>query len=301
MPIARAAIFLFSSVFSVSAFAQLPGALTTDPPVDKEHPASMDAFQIPSPSGKSGTALNAIAYLAAGAGPHPVAIVLHGFPGNEKNLDLAQAIRRAGWDAVFFDYRGSWGSPGSFSFGNSLEDTAAAIAYVRDPSNAARLRADPKRIVLVGHSMGGFMAAYAGAHDPGILGIGMISAADMGGMGGQVASGKEEKTAIAELGKNLEKEDILPLAGCTGQSLAKELIANSKQWTFSAYADLIGNRPLLLVTSDDGLAPSSESLAGELLKQGSKRVTLKHFDTDHSYSDHRIALEATVLNWLGTL
>jgi len=298
MSLMRPAILLLSAVFSISAFSQqIPAALTTDPPADKDHPATMDSFQIPS----HGAALNAIAYLAAGAGPHPVAIVLHGFPGNEKNLDLAQAIRRAGWDAVFFDYRGSWGSPGSFSFGNSLEDTAAAIAYVRDPSNAARLRADPKRIVLVGHSMGGFMAAYAGAHDPGILAIGMISAADMGGMGGQVASGKEEKTAIAELGKNLEKEDILPLAGCTGRSLAKELIANSKRWTFSAYADLIGNRPLLLVTSDDGLAPSSESLADELLKQGSKRVTLKHFDTDHSYSDHRIALEATVLNWLGTL
>ena len=33
-----------------------------------------------------------------GLGPHPVVIMLHGFPGNEKNLDLAQSIRRAGWD-----------------------------------------------------------------------------------------------------------------------------------------------------------------------------------------------------------
>ncbi|MDO8912512.1 MAG: hypothetical protein Q8N10_08825 [Phenylobacterium sp.] len=32
--------------------------------------------------------------------------------GNEKNLDLAQAVRRAGWNAVTFNYRGSWGSPG---------------------------------------------------------------------------------------------------------------------------------------------------------------------------------------------
>ncbi|MFD3266336.1 hypothetical protein [Phenylobacterium ferrooxidans] len=32
--------------------------------------------------------------------------------GNEKNLDLAQAVRRAGWNAAAFNYRGSWGSPG---------------------------------------------------------------------------------------------------------------------------------------------------------------------------------------------
>jgi hypothetical protein len=78
----------FSAIFLVpvlaaglSAYAQqIPAALSTDPPVDKAHPASMDSFQIPS----HGAALNAIAYLAAGEGLHPVVIVLHGFPGNEK-------------------------------------------------------------------------------------------------------------------------------------------------------------------------------------------------------------------------
>ena len=134
----------------------------------------MTSFQIPS----HGKAMNAIAYLAAGAGPHPVVIVLHGFPGNEKNLDLAQAIRRAGWNALFFNYRGRWGTPGTFSFGNAIEDTQTAIAWIREPANAAKLHSDPKRIVLVGHSMGGFMAAYAGSHDPAVLATGLISAAN---------------------------------------------------------------------------------------------------------------------------
>ena len=48
----------------------------------------------------------------AGAGRRPTVVLLHGLPGNEKNLDLAQAIRRAGWNVVTFNYRGSWGSPG---------------------------------------------------------------------------------------------------------------------------------------------------------------------------------------------
>jgi hypothetical protein len=61
-------------------------------------------------------------YEAPGVGPHPTALVLHGFPGNERNLDLAQAIRRAGWNAVFFHYRGAWGSEGSFGFVHVLED-----------------------------------------------------------------------------------------------------------------------------------------------------------------------------------
>jgi pimeloyl-ACP methyl ester carboxylesterase len=257
----------------------------------------MESFQIPS----HGALLNAIEYEAAGAGPHPVVIVLHGFPGNEKNLDLAQAIRRSGWNAVFFDYRGSWGSPGNFSFGNSIEDTAAAIAYLRDPANAIRLRTDPKRIALVGHSMGGFMAAYAGSHDPAILGVGMISTANLSLMGQQGLTSQDPKVNIPLIAAALEKEDIMPLAGCTGESLAKELIAHHADWNFLDYAAMFGTRPVLLVTSDDGLAPSSTALAAGVRKQGSTHVTEAHFFTDHSYSDHRIALETTVLNWLSTL
>src|SRR5580700_12335767 len=112
--------------------------------------ASMQELQIPS----HGALLNGFVYVAAGAGPHPAVILLHGFPGNERNLDLAQDIRRAGWDVLYFDYRGSWGSTGEFSFTHGIEDTAAAIDYLRSPAMARTLRLDPSRIVLIGHSMG---------------------------------------------------------------------------------------------------------------------------------------------------
>jgi len=276
---------------------QLPAALTTDPPVDKAHPAAMLSFQIPS----HGQPMNAIAYLASGAGPHPVVIVLHGFPGNEKNLDLAQSIRRAGWNAIFFNYRGSWGTPGTFSFANAIEDTQTAIAYLRDPANAARLRTDPKRIALVGHSMGGFMAAYAGSHDPAILGIGLISAANMSDWAGGDISADHQAANRARLVKSLADNDILPLAGCTAESLADEMLSHRKQWNFVDYAGMFGVRPLLLITSEDGLAPGANHLAAAVRALGSTHVTEQHFPTDHSYSDKRIALQVAVLNWLATL
>ena len=97
----------------------------------------MQSFQIPS----HGALLNAFVYVAAGAGPHPAVVLLHGFPGNERNLDLAQDIRRAGWDVLYFDYRGSWGSPGDFSFSHGIEDTAAAVDYLRSPTMAKILAA----------------------------------------------------------------------------------------------------------------------------------------------------------------
>src|SRR5579864_3730111 len=148
--------------------------LKAQQPADR---ASMDTFQIPS----HGALLNAFAYVAAGPGPHPAVILLHGFPGNERNLDLAQDIRSAGWDVLYFNYRGSWGSPGDFSFSHGIEDTAAAIAYLRQTDAARRLRLDPSRIVLIGHSMGGFMAVQAASADAAIIATGLISAADLGG------------------------------------------------------------------------------------------------------------------------
>ena len=257
----------------------------------------MQSFQIPS----SGAALNAIEYVAAGAGSHPTVIVLHGFPGNEKNLDLAQSIRRAGWNAVYFDYRGSWGSPGSFTFAHCMEDTQAAIAYLREPANAAKLRIDPKRIALVGHSMGGFLAAFAGSHDSGIIGTALISAADMAGLSKSAEVHGDPAATVAKLGKRLEEEDILPLAGCTGESLAKELLAHQTDWEIVGWANLFADRPLLVISSDDGLAPSTDMLIQAVRKQGSTHVADQHFATDHSYSDQRIALQIAVLNWLETL
>ncbi|HEX4322676.1 MAG TPA: alpha/beta hydrolase [Acidobacteriaceae bacterium] len=288
----------FLLVSSLAATAQqIPAAITTDPPIDKDHPASMLSFQIPS----HGKAMNAIAYFAAGAGPHPTVFVLHGFPGNEKNLDLAQAIRRAGWNAIYFNYRGSWGTPGTFSFSNAIEDTLTAISWLREPANATKLHTDPRRIVLVGHSMGGFMAAYAGSHDPQIMATALISAANFHDWAGGDLKPEQEQANRARLEKSIADNDILPLAGCTAESLADEMLSHRKQWNFIDYAPSFGSRPLLVITSDDGLTAGPSRLAADLRKAGNSHVTEKHMATDHAYSDHRIELEATVLNWLATL
>jgi uncharacterized protein len=257
----------------------------------------METFQLPS----HGAKLNALAYVAAGAGPHPVIILLHGFPGNEKNLDLAQTMRRAGWDVLYFDYRGSWGSPGDFSFTHSIEDTHSAIAYVRDPANAKRLRADSNDIVLVGHSMGGFMALQAGANDPAVKAIVAISAADFDAGKLRLLPIDKHDTAVKGLAAGLAAEGMAPLAGCTPESLAREVIANADRWDFLSLVPKLTSRPMLVVTSDDGLAPLNDALVESLHRADNAHVTAVHFATDHSYSDHRIALQQAVLQALDSL
>jgi pimeloyl-ACP methyl ester carboxylesterase len=239
------------------------------------------------PSG--GVELNAIAYVAGGAGPHPTVVLFHGLPGNEKNLDLAQAIRRAGWTVVAPNYRGSWGSPGHFSFKGNLEDAKAVLAYVRDPAHAAKLGIDPKRIVIMGHSMGGWVTAVTGGRDPAVAGAVLISAADMARLV-QAPAAQRLRTAS-------ENHEALAV---TVEDMAADLASLPPETGFAAAAPGLSKHPLLVVTSNDGLKPAADALVMDVKQRGG-RVAVVHIATDHGYNSARIRLESVVLDWLASL
>ena len=127
--------------------------------------------------------INGVVYVASGPGAQPTFVLFHGLPGNEKNLDLAQAVRRAGWTVVTVNYRGSWGSPGNFRFAQILEDAEARLAFIRVPENAQRLSIDVSRIAIGGHSMGGWVTVETLARDAALPGAVTISAGDIGSLG----------------------------------------------------------------------------------------------------------------------
>jgi dipeptidyl aminopeptidase/acylaminoacyl peptidase len=267
---------------------QLPSALTTDPPPDKEFPPTMEAPDILS----HGARLNAVLYIASGRGPHPIVVLMHGFPGNEKNLDLAYSLRRAGWNVLIPHYRGSWGSAGIFSFANAIEDTQSAVQFLRESENIKKFRIDPKEIVLVGHSMGGFMVANVAAHDPEIAGVAMISAWNIGA----TMSGPKETHRV----------DMIPaavprLTGTTAGGLQAEAEENAAKWNYLDYAAALKTRPVLILESHDRNLSFNKDMIEALRKAGNLRVTETYIETDHSYSDHRIALQLAVLEWLQTL
>lgn len=273
---------------STRIFAQaVPAAIFTDPPADKAHPAATAVLHIPS----HGVLINGLVYSPAGAGLHPTLVICHGLPGNEKNLDLAQAVRRAGWNAVTFNYRGSWGSPGAFRFAHNLQDADAVLAYLRDPVNAAKLGLDPKRIALAGHSMGGWVTAHTAAHDHALLGAILISMGDMGRIGDM-----PHDQAVAVMADNMET-----LAGVTAESMADEVKAHAKEFLVANTAAGLAQIPLLALTADDNLAGHTDSLVAAIKAKGGTRVTSMHVATDHVWSDHRIALEAIVITWLASL
>ncbi|MEY2882808.1 MAG: hypothetical protein RL490_532 [Pseudomonadota bacterium] len=276
-------IFLLALLLATPALAQ---TRPVDPPRDAAHPARMEVLHVPT----GGVAINGVAYLAAGAGVHPTLVIAHGWPGNEKNLDLAQAVRRAGWNAVTFNYRGSWGSPGAFRFAQVPQDTAGVLSYLRRPDVAAKLGVDPARIALAGHSMGGWSTAVTAAKDPALLGAITISMGDMGIVGGLPRVDLVKRSA----------DNAESLAGTSPDMMADELIANADANRTANGAAGLAKIPLLILSSDDGLAPMSDALATSVRAAGG-RVTTAHVATDHSWSDARLRLEGLVIDWLATL
>jgi pimeloyl-ACP methyl ester carboxylesterase len=140
---------------SNSVFAQGDSIVLRDITWDKHSPAGMTELSIP-----SGDALLAgFIYKANGPRKHPTLLLLHGYPGNERNLDLAQVVRTHGWNVIYFDYRGSWGSQGKFSFKNCVKDVVNVVAYCKKYRDS--LQIDTSNIVIFGHSMGGWVCLKA--------------------------------------------------------------------------------------------------------------------------------------------
>ncbi|OYX78102.1 MAG: alpha/beta hydrolase [Sphingomonadales bacterium 32-65-25] len=281
----RAALYFLALAAAAPALAQT-GPLFTDPPATASPRARMEVLHIPS----GGVEINGVAYLAAGPGPHPTIVICHGWPGNEKNLDLAQALRRAGWNAITFNYRGAWGSPGAFRFGQNPEDAKAVLAMLRKPEVAAKLGIDTRRIVLAGHSMGGWVTGMVASEDQALAGAILISAANMG-MLPQLLGDRLEAQAAG----NSEA-----LAGTSPTIQAIELRAQAAAFDLRPRATGLVRQPLLVLTSDDGLKPATDPLVAAARAAGGK-VTEGHQATDHSWSDARIALATRIHDWLETL
>jgi pimeloyl-ACP methyl ester carboxylesterase len=286
----RVAVALLATVMTAPVLA-VPRTVVADPPRDAAHPARNRQVLILS----HGDGMNALFMLAAGAGPKPTMVLLHGLPGNEQNLDLAQAVRRAGWNVLTLHYRGSWGSPGRFSLAGAGEDVEAAMAFLRQPDTVAQYGIDPRRIVVAGHSMGGFFAArYAATHDD-VAGAVLLDPWNIGATGNDVAAHPETRQdAIADLGDDFGNS----LAGTDAATLMAEAERHARDWDLLGTARALAGKPVLIVGAEHGNAAQVAPLAAALKAQPGAQVRAVTLPSDHAFADQRIGLAGIVVDWL---
>lgn len=88
------------------------------------------------------------------------------------------------------------------------------------------------------------------------------------------------------------------LHGATPESIADEIISRGAKWDLVAAAHRLSVLRVLSVTAKFGAAADNRATTAALRRAGNAHVTAVEMATDHPFSDHRIALAATVIGWL---
>ncbi|MDP8903886.1 MAG: alpha/beta fold hydrolase, partial [Chloroflexota bacterium] len=93
-------------------------------------------------------------YAPVDPGPWPVAVMIHGRPRTPADMaELARTVAARGAVVYNADYRGV--RPVGQGWPFAIEDGACAIRYAR--ATAGTYGGDPTRVLLVGHSFGGYV------------------------------------------------------------------------------------------------------------------------------------------------
>ncbi len=190
-------IGLAAPAYAEPKAAPIPKAVVADPPRDVAHPANMATFH--RPDRRRAGERHRCTWRPA-TSRNPTMLMLHGFPGNETNIDLMQARASGRLERDADQLPRLVGQPRQVLVrGQPRRRRGRPWPSCATPANVAKYRIDPTRIVVAGHSMGGFMAASAVAADPKAAGAILIDAWDIGKRKADLVDPAKRKAALEEL------------------------------------------------------------------------------------------------------
>ncbi len=220
----------------------------------------------------------------------PAVLLLHGFPGNEQNMDMAQSLRRAGFTVFTLHYRGNWGSGGEYRLAHLPEDAESMLKYMKAGHQA--LGIDPERIFLLGHSMGGFTAFELLSRRVSIAGAVLMAPCDIEYMY------TEDRAAFSALVDNTE--DYFRLD--SSRIFYEECAAHTDDWRFTAFAQKADpSVPLLFVGGTEDVTCDPEhhiAPARDILLQRGADAECLILEDGHCFDSHRCRLITAIAEWL---
>ena len=273
---------MFLLFVSTGVFSQSDSIVLRDIKWDNSSPAGFIELAIPS----GNSVVQGFIYKANGGQKHPTLLLLHGFPGNERNLDVAQVVRAHGWNVIYFNYRGSWGSQGQFSFKNCVEDVVNVVTFCKKYQDS--LKIDTSNIVLFGHSMGGWVCLKALQQLPAVKKGFALSTWDIYGEFKNINSAQQIITKVKK-----EGGEIFVLN--TPTKTIYETVVNDPD-----YFNLVIDARAL---SDKQITMLDEHSNNKEIAAAIKSSNKAYFDyevwyTDHSFTNKRISLINKVLDFL---
>ncbi len=244
---------------------------------DIDSPAGVKELNIPS----EGSLLQGLIYTANGTGKHPTLLLLHGYPGNERNLDLAQVLRTHGWNVIYFNYRGAWGSQGKFSFMNSVQDVVNAVKFCEQ--NQDELQIDTSNIVLFGHSMGAWVCLKAIQKMPNIKKGFALSTWNMA----RNLKSAEDVATLPYI------EDEYFVLNTSAKEIFQPVIENPALYNIVNDGKALSNKQIMMVDEH----PYNKDIA-EAVKKENTTLVYQVWPTDHGFTNKRVSLMNAVLEFL---
>ena len=246
-------------------------------------------------------AIYGLFYNASGTGPFPTVILCHGFPGNDTDvLGLGQRLMEGGFNAMTFNYRGTWGSEGIFSAGNSLEDVISAMRYVKSSSVVRKFCVDQSRISIIGYSCGGGIALLGSLSDSAVRQVVYIAEADLSELG-RIMQRSDEFRQFVETGLDKDVSDSGSRAP-KAKELFAEVLADIDKYDLIKHAEGLSCKDILIISGwRDQTNPIEHHilpLFRALQKHEAKQVQVEIYDTDHSFGNVRDKLAEKIISWL---
>lgn len=88
-----------------------------------------------------------------GEGPFPAVILSHGFPPTDGDLyDLGRNPAEEGFNALIFNYSGTWKSEGVWTPKTSLKSVESAIKFLQQEETIKTFGVDTTDFAFIGHS-----------------------------------------------------------------------------------------------------------------------------------------------------
>ena len=278
--------FLLSFLLFVSsnAFAQSESIVLRDLKWDMTSPASSTELFIPS----GNSMIAGQIYSANGLQKHPTLLLLHGYPGNERNLDIAQVVRSHGWNVIYFNYRGSWGSQGKFSFKNCVEDVVNVVAFCNKYQDS--LKIDTSNLVLFGHSMGGWVCLKALQELPTIKKGFALSSWNIGDDYKNVSTEKE----MLSLANDPNTGGKYFVLNSSLKDLYTPVIRNQTYFNLVNDGKSLADKQIIMIDEHQ----RNNQLADKIKETNKSYFDYNVWQTDHSFTNKRASLINKVLDFL---
>ena len=278
------ALSLWGCMTAVNARAQSDSIVQRDITWDAHSPAGLTELFIPSDD----AVLPGFMYRANGPGKHPTLLLLHGFPGNERNLDLAQAVRAHGWNVLYFDYRGSWGTGGKFSFTRCVEDVIHAVAFCKKYQDS--LQVDTANIVLFGHSMGGWISLKALQRLPEIKKCFALSAWDIYPYYKRVLT----QSQVAALENGRDTAGTYFVLNASVKELFDPVFRDTVFYNLAHDGKALAQKQLVMLDEHN----RNKMVADSIRSANTAYFDYEVWHTDHSFTNKRVSLIHAVIAFL---